>query len=207
MRRRALPETSILIRWRCRLVSCRRTILCSALALRFIRSRSPGGQARRRNQAQSQAPKRASKYGHRAPTIHGFIAAAALADGADGAEHALHRRCHGRLGGGLSSDSVNPSPAGDFDFDPGCDPLYEPEAESAATVSAHDVNARVSGGDGFGSDALCIVVCSARGWMGDAVSSGLSHCALWLAPLAAGPSAQRDTVCIFAESAYGPCIS
>src|SRR6266702_792866 len=95
----------------------------------------------------------------------------------------IRRRCHGRLGSELSSAGVNSSPAGDFDFDPGCDSLCEPEAESAATVSAHDVGARASGGDGFGNDALCIAVCSARGWMGDAIRGGLSNCAVWLATL------------------------
>lgn len=107
-----------------------------------------------------------------------------MADGADGAEHALHRRCHGRLGGELSSAGVNSSASGDFDFVPSCDSLCESQAECAATVSADDVGARASGGDGVGNDALCIAVCTARGWMGDAIGGGLSNCALWLAALA-----------------------
>src|SRR5271170_4736745 len=86
----------------------RPTILCSALDRRFIRNRLRDERARRRSRARSRLRtcKSERQDDDEPAAIPGFHAVFSLVDGRDGADHAGHRCCHGRVARGLPSASV-----------------------------------------------------------------------------------------------------
>ena len=73
-----------------------------------------------------------SVYGQR--TIHAVLADAALDDGRDDPDDAVHWCRHGRLAGRLPFAGFDPSTAGDCDPDSGHHSLCESEAQPAARV-------------------------------------------------------------------------
>ncbi len=70
--------------------------------------------------------------------------------------------------------SVDPSPAGHRDSDPGRRSLREPALESASAFSGHDVARGASGGNGVGIHDVWFDVRSPAGRLGNAVGGALS---------------------------------
>src|SRR5262245_33252771 len=139
-------------------------------------------------------------------SIHRLFAAAALDDGRDGLDHALHRLCDDRLVDQLPCARVDPSPAGHRDSDPGRRSLHEPAVESGAALSGDDAARGAPGGNSVGILDVWFDVRSTAGRLGNVVGGALSDCPFWLRASAFYPSARCNAVFGFADGAHHPCI-
>src|SRR5260370_19468738 len=140
MKRTEVAAISILTRWCFPTESRLPMIPCSARDLPSIHNRLRDELAKLRSQARSR-PRRYTGEWRRASNpmdgqraIHAVLPDPALDDGGDDTDHAVHRRCDGRLAGRLPFAGFDPSPAGHCYPGSGHHSLRDSQADFAARL-------------------------------------------------------------------------